>query len=227
MDSLRYWVTEMHVDGFRFDLAAALAREFYDVDRLSAFFDIIHQDPVLSQVKLDRRAVGRGRGRVSGGQFPACAGRNGTASTATPCATTGAATTAASATSPTGSPASSDLYEWDGRRPWASINFVTAHDGFTLARPGLVQRQAQRGERRGQPRRQPTTTAPGTAASRARPTTRRSSHCATGSSATSSPRCSSRRACPMICGGDEIGRTQRGNNNAYCQDNEIVVARLV
>jgi glycogen operon protein len=130
MDSLRYWAMECHVDGFRFDLAAALAREFWDVNRLAAFFDVIHQDPVLSQVKLiaSRGTSARAATRSATSRS---SGRSGTGSTETPCATSGAARPTASATSP---PAhgSSDLYAEDGRRPVASINFVTAHDGFTL-----------------------------------------------------------------------------------------------
>ena len=131
MDSLRYWVTEMHVDGFRFDLASTLAREFYDVDRLSAFFDLVQQDPVVSQVKLIAEPWDVGEGGYQVGNFPPLwtewngkyrdtvrdfwRGEN--------------ATLAEFASRLTGS---ADLYEDDGRRPLASINFVTAHDGFTL-----------------------------------------------------------------------------------------------
>ena len=139
MDSLRYWVLEMHVDGFRFDLASALARELHEVDKLGAFFDIIHQDPVLSQVKLIAEPWDLGEGGYQVGNFPS-SGPSGTASTATRCAASGAATAAARPSSPRGSPGSSDLYEQSGRRPYASINFITAHDGFTLARPGQLQR---------------------------------------------------------------------------------------
>ncbi len=152
MDSLRYWVIECHVDGFRFDLASALAREFYDVDRLSAFFDVIHQDPVLSQVKLIAEPWDVGPGRLPGRQLPgAVVGverhlpRHDARLLARPGGTP--------ATSPRALTGSTDLYEDDGRDPFASINFITAHDGFTLARPRLLQREAQRGQPGGQPRR--------------------------------------------------------------------------
>src|SRR5437879_12378506 len=132
MDSLRYWATEMHVDGFRFDLASALARELYEVDQLGAFFDIIHQDPTISQVKLIAEPWDLGEGGYQVGNFPVLwtewngkyrdairrfwPGDGGLASEV--------------ATRLTGS---SDLYENGGRKPYASINFITAHDGFTLA----------------------------------------------------------------------------------------------
>ena len=131
MDSLRYFVIDCHVDGFRFDLASALAREFYDVDRLSAFFDMIHQDPVLSQVKLIAEPWDLGPGGYQVGNFPVLWTEwNGIYRDR--CATCGAVrrTSAAFASRFTGS---SDLYQADGRHPSASINFVTAHDGFTLA----------------------------------------------------------------------------------------------
>ena len=105
MDSLRYWVTEMHVDGFRFDLAATLARQFHEVDRLSAFFDLVHQDPVDLAGQAHRRAVGRGRRRLPGGRASRRCGRSGTASTATPSATSGVASRRRSASSPAGCPA--------------------------------------------------------------------------------------------------------------------------
>ena len=168
MDSLRYWVTEMHVDGFRFDLASTLARELHEVDRLGAFFDIIHQDPVISQVKLIAEPWDLGEGGYQVGNFPVgwtewngkyrdavrrfWRGDDGTASEL--------------ATRLCGS---SDLYERSGRRPYASINFVTAHDGFTLARPGELQRKAQRSQRRKQSRRRVEQPAAGTAASKGRP----------------------------------------------------------
>ena len=220
MDSLRYFVVECHVDGFRFDLASALAREFYEVDRLSAFFDIIHQDPILSQVKLIAEPWDVGAGRLPGRQLPGPLDRverDLPRRDARLLARPGAA----SATSRPASPARPISTSSDGRRPFASINFITAHDGFTLARPRLVQRQAQRGERRGATATAPTTTARGTAAPRGRPTTRRSSRSASGSSGTSSRRCFLSQGVPMLLGGDELGRTQRGNNNAYCQDNEL------
>ena len=131
MDSLRYWVLEMHVDGFRFDLASALARELHEVDQLGAFFDIIHQDPVLSQVKLIAEPWDLGAAATRSATFPSC-GPSGTASTATPCAASGRATAASLSELATRLAGSSDLYEQSGRRPYASINFVTCHDGFTL-----------------------------------------------------------------------------------------------
>src|SRR5476649_1326994 len=131
-DSLRYWVTEMHVDGFRFDLAAALARQFYDVDRLSAFFDIIHQDPVLSRVKLVAEPWDVGEGGYHVGNFQVrWAEWNGAFRDTVRDFWRGASGGVRDiATCLTGS---SSLYAWDGRHPWASINFVTAHDGFTLS----------------------------------------------------------------------------------------------
>ena len=173
MDSLRYWVQEMHVDGFRFDLASALARELHDVDRLSAFFDVIHQDPVLSQVKLIAEPWDVGEGGYQVGNFPVLwAEWNGkyrdTRARASGRATTG--TLRELAYRLTGS---SDLYEDDGRTPYASINFVTAHDGFTLH--DLVSYNDKHNEANGETTATaPTTTTPGTAAPRARPTTRRS-----------------------------------------------------
>ena len=132
MDSLRYWVLEMHVDGFRFDLASALARELYDVDRLSAFFDIIHQDPVLSQVKLIAEPWDIGEGGYQVGQFPVLwAEWNGRYRDAVRGFWRGDDRHAAEIAYRLSG--SSDLYQHDGRRPYASINFITAHDGFTLA----------------------------------------------------------------------------------------------
>ena len=151
MDSLRYWVLECHVDGFRFDLASALAREFYDVDRLSAFFDVIHQDPVLSQVKLIAEPWDLGPGGYQVGQLPrALDGVERPVPRHHARLLARAANAASFASRFTGS---SDLYQDDGRHPSASINFVTAHDGFTLADLVSYERQAQRGEPRGQPRR--------------------------------------------------------------------------
>src|SRR5205807_158843 len=130
MDSLRYWVLDMHVDGFRFDLASALARQFYHVDRLSAFFDIIHQDPVLSQVKLIAEPWDVGEGGYQVGNFPVrWAEWNGKFRDTVRDFWRGAPVVRDLAYRLSGS---SDLYKDDGRRPWASINFVTAHDGFTL-----------------------------------------------------------------------------------------------
>src|SRR5204863_957257 len=130
MDSLRYWVTECHVDGFRFDLASALAREFYDVDRLSSFFDVIHQDPVLSRVKLIAEPWDVGPGGDQGGNFPVLwAEWNGKYRDCIRDFWRGQGSLGDFASRLTGS---SDLYQDDGRHPFASINFITAHDGFTL-----------------------------------------------------------------------------------------------
>ena len=220
MDSLRYWVTEMHVDGFRFDLAATLAREFYDVDRLSAFFDLVQQDPVVSQVKLIAEPWDVGPGGYQVGNFPPLWTEwNGKYRDTVRDFWRGEpATLGEFASRITGS---SDLYQDDGRRPFASINFVTAHDGFTLRRPGVLQRQAQRGQRRGRPRRRRRQPVVELRRRGRRPTTRRS--CAL--------RGRQRRnfiatlllsqGVPMLLHGDELGRTQQGNNNAYCQDNEL------
>ena len=131
MDSLRYWVIECHVDGFRFDLASALARELYDVDRLSAFFDVIHQDPILSQVKLIAEPWDVGPGGYQVGNFPVLWTEwNGDLPRRDARLLARRRPTAAS--SPRRLTGSSDLYQDDGRRPFASINFITAHDGFTL-----------------------------------------------------------------------------------------------
>jgi glycogen operon protein len=219
MDSLRYWIQEMHVDGFRFDLASSLARELFEVDRLASFFDIIHQDPVLSQVKLIAEPWDLGAGGYQVGNFPVLwtewNGRyrdamrafwkgddRGVAELATRIA------------------GSNDLYERSGRRPYASINFITAHDGFTLQ--DLVSYNDKHNEANGDENRD-------------------------GENNNLSWNCGvegpTEEACilklreqqkrnlmaslilsvgvPMISGGDEMSRTQRGNNNAYCQDNEL------
>ena len=176
----------MHVDGFRFDLASTLARTLHDVDRLSAFFDIIQQDPVISQVEAHRRAVGRRRGRLPGRQLPAAV-----VGVERPLPRHRARLLArrgpdASASSRRGSPARPTCYEATGRRPSASINFVTAHDGFTLR--DLVSYNEKHNEANGedgQRRREPQPVVE-LRASRARPTTRRSTSCAPVSSATSS-----------------------------------------
>ena len=192
MDSLRYFVLECHVDGFRFDLASALAREFHDVDRLSAFFDIIHQDPVLSQVKLIAEPWDVGEGGYQVGNFPVLWTEwNGMYRDTMRDFWRGRSPVAEFARRFTGS---SDLYQSDGRRPFASINFITCHDGFTLRDLVTYEQRTTRRTWRATGT-APTTTAPGTAASRGRRTTRRSTRCATASSATSSPRCSSRTAC--------------------------------
>jgi glycogen operon protein len=218
MDSLRYWVLEMHVDGFRFDLASALARELHAVDKLGAFFDIIHQDPVISQVKLIAEPWDLGEGGYQVGNFPSkwtewngkyrdtvrrfWRGDGGVVSEF--------------ATRLSGS---SDLYEQSGRRPYASINFVTAHDGFTLN--DLVSYEDKHNDANGEENQD------------GENHNISSNHGQEGPS--SDPEINEIRArqrrnflatlmmsvgVPMISGGDEIGRTQHGNNNAYCQDNE-------
>jgi glycogen operon protein len=219
MDSLRYWVLEMHVDGFRFDLAATLARELHDVDRLSAFFDIIQQDPVISQMKLIAEPWDIGEGGYQVGNFPPLWSEwNGKYRDTVRDFWRGADRTLAElAYRFTGS---SDLYQATGRRPHASINFVTAHDGFTLR--DLVSYNEKHNEANGENNRDGESH-------------NRSWNCgAEGPS--SDPQIHALRSrqvrnflttlmlsqgVPMLVGGDEIGRTQQGNNNAYCQDNEI------
>jgi isoamylase len=219
MDSLRYWVTEMHVDGFRFDLAATLAREFYDVDKLATFFELVQQDPVVSQVKLIAEPWDVGPGGYQVGGFPPqwtewnaeyrdivrdfWRGES--------------ATLGEFASRITGS---SDLYQDNGRRPYASINFITAHDGFTLT--DLVSYNEKHNEANGED-------------SRDGADDNRSWNCGV-EGPTDDPEIVSLRDCqrrnlmatlllsqgvPMILHGDELGRTQGGNNNAYCQDNEV------
>jgi isoamylase len=219
MDSLRYWVLEMHVDGFRFDLASALAREFHDVDRLAAFFDLVQQDPVVSQVKLIAEPWDVGEGGYQVGNFPPLwtewngkyrdtirdfwRGREGMLPEF--------------ASRLTGS---SDLYSGDGRRPLASINFVTCHDGFTLR--DLVSYDRKHNEPNGEGGRDGSDD------------NRSWNHGVEGD--TDDPRIRTLRArqarnfiatlllsqgVPMLSHGDELGRTQRGDNNAYCQDNEL------
>jgi isoamylase len=218
MDSLRYFVLECHVDGFRFDLAAALAREFYDVDRLSAFFDTIHQDPVISQVKLIAEPWDVGPGGYQVGNFPVLwAEWNGKYRDAVRDFWRGQGSVGEFAQRFTGS---HDLYGSNGRDPFASINFVTAHDGFTLR--DLVSYNDKHNEANGEDNRDGTddnrswnhgaegpTDDPGIVALRARQqrnflTTLFLS-----------------QGIPMLLGGDEIGRTQQGNNNAWCQDTEL------
>ena len=219
MDSLRYWVIDCHVDGFRFDLASALARELYDVDRLSAFFDVIHQDPVLSQVKLIAEPWDVGPGGYQVGNFPVLWSEwNGIYRDTMRDFWRGEAHVGEFAQRLTGS---SDLYQDDGRHPFASINFITAHDGFPLRRSRLLQREAQRGQQGGQPRRdrrQPVLEL------RRRGRDRRSRRCY-------ALRARQQRnflatlllsqGTPMLLGGDEFGRSQGGNNNGWCQDSEI------
>ena len=218
MDSLRYFVVECHVDGFRFDLASALAREFYDVDRLSAFFDIIHQDPVLSQVKLIAEPWDVGPGGYQVGNFPILWSEwNGIYRDTMRDFWRGQANVAAFASRFTGS---SDLYGEDGRRPFASINFVTAHDGFTLG--DLVSYNDKHNEANRE------SNGDGS-------DDNRSWNCGvegpTGDHEVNASRRRQQRnflatlflsqGVPMLLGGDELGRTQRGNNNAWCQDNDI------
>jgi glycogen operon protein len=218
MDSLRYWVLECRVDGFRFDLASALAREFYDVDRLSAFFDTIHQDPVLSQVKLIAEPWDVGPGGYQVGNFPVLwAEWNGKYRDSMRDFWRGEGSVGEFAQRFTGS---SDLYEENGRDPFASINFVTAHDGFTLR--DLVSYNEKHNEANGEDNRDGSDD------------NRSWNHGAEGP--TDDPAIRGLRArqqrnflatlllsqgVPMLLGGDELGRTQGGNNNAWCQDNEI------
>ena len=219
MDSLRYWVTEMHVDGFRFDLASALARELHDVDRLSAFFDIIHQDPVLSQVKLIAEPWDLGEGGYQVGNFPpGWAEWNGKYRDAIRRYWKGDVGVLGEVASRLAG--SSDLYGASGRQPYASINFVVAHDGFTLH--DLVSYDIKHNEANLENSHDGTDD-------------NHSWNCGV-EGPTDNPEIHELRdrqkrnflatlllsqGVPMICGGDEIGRTQHGNNNAYCQDNEL------
>jgi isoamylase len=219
MDSLRYWVTEMHVDGFRFDLAAALARELHEVDRLGAFFDIIHQDPVLSQVKLIAEPWDLGKNGYQVGNFPVLWSEwNGKYRDCVRDYWRGSDQSLPEfAQRLTGS---SDLYENNGRRPYASINFITAHDGFTLN--DLVSYNERHNEANGEENRD------GESNNR--------SWNSGSEGPTDDPKVIALRnrqkrnflatlflsiGIPMMLAGDEMGRTQQGNNNAYCQDNEL------
>ncbi|MCC3770115.1 glycogen debranching protein GlgX [Streptomyces sp. UNOC14_S4] len=219
MDSLRYWVTEMRVDGFRFDLAATLARQFHEVDRLSSFFDLVQQDPVVSQVKLIAEPWDLGEGGYQVGNFPPLwAEWNGKfRDTARDLWRGEPATLAEFGSRLTGS---SDLYQGDGRRPLASINFVTCHDGFTLH--DLVAYNDKHNEANGEQNRdgenhnrswncgaEGPTDDPGILALRERQTRNFVATLLVS------------QGVPMLSHGDEFGRTQHGNNNAYCQDNEI------
>jgi glycogen operon protein len=219
MDSLRYWVLEMHVDGFRFDLAATLAREVHEVDRLSAFFDVIQQDPVVSQVKLIAEPWDIGEGGYQVGNFPPKWSEwNGKYRDTVRDYWRGADETLAEFT--TRFTGSSDLYASTGRVPYASINFVTAHDGFTLR--DLVSYNEKHNEANGEQNKDGESH-------------NRSWNCGA-EGPTDDPDINALRArqqrnfianlilsqgVPMLLGGDEIGRTQGGNNNAYCQDNAI------
>ena len=219
MDSLRYWVLDMHVDGFRFDLASTLARELYEVDRLGAFFDIVHQDPVLSQVKLIAEPWDLGAGGYQVGNFPVLwtewngkyrdamrafwrGDDRGVAEVATRIA------------------GSNDLYEHSGRRPYASINFITSHDGFTLT--DLVSYNQKHNEANGDNNQDGESQ-------------NLSWNCGVEGPSTDAKVVKLREqqkrnlmaslllsvGVPMISGGDEMGRTQHGNNNAYCHDDEV------
>jgi isoamylase len=205
MDSLRYWVIEMHVDGFRFDLAATLARELHDVDRLSGFFDIIHQDPTLADVKLIAEPWDVGEGGYQVGNFPVLwAEWNGKyRDTARRFWKGDDGQLSDFGYRLTGS---SDLYQHDGRRPYASINFITAHDGFTLR--DLVSYNQKHNEANGE-NNQDGTDDPEINAARERQMRNLLATLLLS------------QGVPMISGGDEIGRTQQGNNNAYCQDNPV------
>ena len=219
MDSLRYWVLDMHVDGFRFDLAATLARELHEVDKLGAFLDIIHQDPVLSQVKLIAEPWDLGEGGYQVGKFPVgWAEWNDRYRDALRSYWKGdGGQIGELAYRITGS---SDLYARSGRRPYASVNFVTAHDGFTLNE--LVSYDHKHNEANGEENHDGTDN-------------NRSWNCGaegpTDDAAINALRARQKRnfivtlllsqGVPMFLAGDEISRTQQGNNNAYCQDNEI------
>jgi glycogen operon protein len=219
MDSLRYWVLDMHVDGFRFDLAAALARQFHEVDRLSAFFDLVQQDPVVSQVKLIAEPWDVGDGGYQVGNFPPLWTEwNGKYRDTIRDLWRGEpATLPEFASRLTGS---SDLYQADSRRPVASVNFVTCHDGFTLR--DLVSYNHKNNDANGEHNKDGTND-------------NRSWNCGaegpTPDAAVNDLRQRQKRnflttlllsqGVPMLLAGDEMGRTQRGNNNAYCQDNEI------
>ncbi|MFI1095602.1 glycogen debranching protein GlgX [Streptomyces sp. NPDC020917] len=219
MDSLRYWVTEMHVDGFRFDLAATLARQFHEVDRLSAFFDLVQQDPVVSRVKLIAEPWDVGDGGYQVGNFPQLWSEwNGKyRDSVRDFWRAQEGTLPEFASRLTGS---SDLYEGNHRRPRAGVNFVTAHDGFTLR--DLVSYNDKHNDANGE-------------GNQDGESVNRSWNCGaegeTGDPDVLALRARQQRnflatllisqGVPMLCHGDEVGRTQRGNNNAYCQDSEL------
>jgi isoamylase len=218
-DSLRYWAVEMHVDGFRFDLAATLAREVHDVDKLSAFFDIIHQDPILNRVKLIAEPWDIGAGGYQVGNFPVlwCEWNGKFRDVARDYWRSQEATLGEFAARLTGS---ADLYQDDGRKPYASINFITAHDGFTMR--DLVSYNEKHNDANGEENRD------GDSHNRS---WNLGAEGPTDDAAINEARTRQQRnllttlilaqGVPMLLGGDEIGRTQQGNNNAYCQDNEI------
>lgn len=219
MDSLRYWVTEMHIDGFRFDLAATLAREFYDVDKLSSFFDMVQQDPIVSRVKLIAEPWDLGPGGYQVGNFPPLWTEwNGKYRDVVRDYWRGVpATLGEFASRLTGS---SDLYSHQGRRPVASINFVTAHDGFTLA--DLVSYDEKHNEANGEDNRDGESH-------------NRSWNCGVEGPSNDPSVMALRKqqqrnflttlmlsqGVPMLLHGDELGRSQQGNNNAYCQDSPL------
>ena len=218
-DSLRYWVTEMHVDGFRFDLAATLARQFQEVDKLSAFFDIVEQDPIISRVKLIAEPWDLGSGGYQVGGFPSSWSEwNGRYRDCVRDFWRSQPSTLPEFASRL--MGSSDLYQVNGRRPVASVNFITAHDGFTMN--DLVSYNEKHNEANGE-------------GNRDGESNNRSWNCGV-EGPTNIPDVNDLRqrqmrnmfatllfsqGIPMICGGDEVARTQQGNNNAYCQDNEI------
>ena len=218
-DSLRYWVTEMHVDGFRFDLAATLARQFQEVDKLSAFFDIVEQDPIISRVKLIAEPWDLGSGGYQVGGFPSSWSEwNGRYRDIVRDFWRSQPSTLPEFASRL--MGSSDLYQVNGRRPVASVNFITAHDGFTMN--DLVSYNEKHNEANGE-------------GNRDGESNNRSWNCGV-EGPTNIPDVNDLRqrqmrnmfatllfsqGIPMICGGDEVARTQQGNNNAYCQDNEI------
>lgn len=218
-DSLRYWVTEMHVDGFRFDLAATLARQFQEVDKLSAFFDIVEQDPVISRVKLIAEPWDLGSGGYQVGGFPSSWSEwNGRYRDCVRDFWRSQPSTLPEFASRL--MGSSDLYQMNGRRPVASVNFITAHDGFTMN--DLVSYNEKHNDANGE-------------GNRDGEGNNRSWNCGVEGPTTikdvndlrqqqmrnmfATLLCS--QGIPMICGGDEVARTQQGNNNAYCQDNAI------
>ena len=218
-DSLRYWVTEMHVDGFRFDLAATLARQFQEVDKLSAFFDIVEQDPVISRVKLIAEPWDLGSGGYQVGGFPSSWSEwNGRYRDCVRDFWRSQPSTLPEFASRL--MGSSDLYQMNGRRPVASVNFITAHDGFTMN--DLVSYNEKHNDANGE-------------GNRDGESNNRSWNCGVEGPTTikdvndlrqqqmrnmfATLLCS--QGIPMICGGDVVARTQQGNNNAYCQDNAI------
>ena len=218
-DSLRYWVTEMHIDGFRFDLAATLARQFQEVDKLSAFFDIVEQDPVISRVKLIAEPWDLGSGGYQVGGFPSSWSEwNGRYRDCVRDFWRSQPSTLPEFASRL--MGSSDLYQVNGRRPVASVNFITAHDGFTMN--DLVSYNEKHNEANGE-------------GNRDGESNNRSWNCGVEGPTTIKDVNELRQqqmrnmfatlllsqGIPMICGGDEVARTQQGNNNAYCQDNAI------